>query len=645
MKSNTPMSFLLSLVATMDIFLQAMNEVIEINFDNWSMWINESTNFVWLIVFVGCFMIIKKALSITGLREIGPYTKVTGVGRMQKHSALFLAGLFSICNLIVFMGFKETSPALSAPMWDQVVFQGVKEAVVFIGSFVIFFCILSIFFAFISESRLIDEKKQWIFFTNNGLSFFVVGIAIVLCWLPAYSTFYPGFMTTDSMYQIREAIGEIGLSNHHPVIHTLLVSAFISLGETISTRTLGIGLYSAFQMVVMAAAISFSIWYLAKIGVNRAIRVCVLAYFVLNPMNAMYSVTMWKDILFSVILLILTIMLVEMARDAKKFFSSIPKAILFVLVAFLFCTMRNNGLYAFVIFLPIFLAVYRVYWKQLGVILVALFVLLASYNGPVFSYLGVEPEGKTEALSVPLQQIARTVLYHKDQLDSLQLQKIAEIFPEEGFEQKYNPQLSDPIKNSFDYGTFSKDKPRYMELWAELLFEYPETYFNSFFENSYGYWHPNFVPVSRFWSTYVMERCEELGIRINNVEEFYYEINTAAEAEERVNKTQAASEKVDHYFRAIYAIPGVSMLSSIGFMMWVALITFAIFLIKGRPKLVLPLVLILGLFITTIASPVCGEYRYAYGWMLAVPILFCVSLVAERFPDIPRKNHRRKSNQ
>ena len=55
--------------------------------------------------------------------------------------------------------------------------------------------------------------------------------------------------------------------------------------------------------------------------------------------------------------------------------------------------------------------------------------------------------------------------------------------------------------------------------------------------------------------------------------------------------------------------------------MWLTLIACGLLLCKKRAKLLTPVLFLLGVWLTTLLSPVYAEYRYVYSIIVAAPFL------------------------
>ena len=157
-------------------------------------------------------------------------------------------------------------------------------------------------------------------------------------------------------------------------------------------------------------------------------------------------------------------------------------------------------------------------------------------------------------------------------------------------------------------------------MWITLFFKYPKTSIEAFLCNSYGYYYPESIHwvVGREVVKSDLDTFKSLDM----------------ESDSLVNLRIV--EKVDSFIdRRNLAIN--SMLFSIGFNFWIVLSMFTYTLYKKKYKLSIIYIPILVLWLTCLASPVYGEFRYIYSMFTCMPILIGI-----HFIDNKNSLHRKK---
>jgi len=77
-------------------------------------------------------------------------------------------------------------------------------------------------------------------------------------------------------------------------------------------------------------------------------------------------------------------------------------------------------------------------------------------------------------------------------------------------------------------------------------------------------------------------------------------------------------------------VPGVSVLQTCGTLTWIWLCCAALLIWKRRKDLLPPFLLLAFCLLTTLASPVNGEFRYHYAFATCAPILLAAALTAKK---------------
>lgn len=173
-------------------------------------------------------------------------------------------------------------------------------------------------------------------------------------------------MTPDSINQFEQVLRIIPYSNHHPWVHTLLIGLFYHIGYGLTgNMVIGMSFYTFFQMCMLALSVAYLINTLKQYLVKPAVCLPVILFYALVPYHAVFSVTVWKDILFAAGVMFFGC---SMLRLMKKIF--LPEIIVFILSGITLCLFRSNGWYAFCLCLPFLLFHFR---KQARIFFPALF--------------------------------------------------------------------------------------------------------------------------------------------------------------------------------------------------------------------------------------------------------------------------------
>ncbi len=315
-------------------------------------------------------------------------------------------------------------------------------------------------------------------------------IILVALNLPVFLGVFPGFFVYDAQDELNEVLTRT-FSTHHPLVHVLLMGGVIALVHKITASwNAGIAVYIILQMLLISGVFAYVITYLRETVIGKRGKIALLLYYGLFPTIVMFTLCSSKDGLFSALLLLLTVFLIQLTYDTEGFIADKKKVIFFVIVATLMPCFRHNGFYAYLVFVPFAIIYFR---KQLKSILVpmliipvVLYLIISNALSAVFVSEGVH---KQEMLTVPIMQMVRVYTYDKDSMTDEQIATLKSYIPEENLS-LYSPRVSDLVKVGFDNDHYSQDSKSFWKLWGELLIQHPMTYLNGWMLTSYGYWYP-----------------------------------------------------------------------------------------------------------------------------------------------------------
>jgi hypothetical protein len=441
--------------------------------------------------------------------------------------------------------------------------------------------------------------------------FLVTWALVFVAYVPYFLALFPGVSSYDSRWQLQQALGLAPYTDHHPIVHTLLIRFFVkgtmSLGGDVNA---GVAVFSLVQMLFLSAVFAYAIYKMRRWDFDRRLVLAAGLFFALFPINAIYSVTMWKNIPFGGAMLLLVIVLIDLLRQKQRFFNSAFNWVKFIGTFLAVVFMRNDGIYIALIALIILL----ITLKPLRVTLLAAslicIIAFVGTKGVIFSALDVEAGPMREAFSVPLQQFARVAKEHGDELSDSEKDYLCKLNQAESTDElaeRYNPTISDPVKWYFDAPYLVNHIGTFVKVWTSLAVRYPGTYVAAFLNNNYGYWT---VTESRwdYWMAFTSVEPNDFGMQRHSLfpafEKFIYNHNLA-----NYNST-----------------PVYSQAYSLGLAFWLLMLCAAALVWRKRRQDLPALMPLFLLWLTCCASPVHGEYRYMYGIIIALPVVIGYTL-------------------
>lgn len=437
-------------------------------------------------------------------------------------------------------------------------------------------------------------------------------LVCLIAWLPYFLHEYPAVMTPDSINQYAQVIGAYELSNHHPVVHTLIIGFFYNLGLQLTGSVyVGLALYTICQMVFMAFVVSYVIRTLQIAHIKTSICIIVICFYAFVPYHGIYVVTMWKDIPFAGCMTLFTATTLRFllrhsgngVAEKLKLTEYFTIVFPYIFAGFMLCLLRTNGWYAFLLSLPFILYMNR---KQLKVVIPVHLILLALVlfvKYPCMNIYEIKQADFVESLSIPVQQIAR-VLASGESLTEEQAASLENIMDIEQAPLIYQPNVSDNIKNLIrrtgnDY--LESHKGEFFSLWLSIGFDHPKAYFDAYIDQTIGFWYP------------------DVSCEVGLADGIYP--NEFGLTWQPILRGSIIVKIREILFKLQDLIPLYGFLWSIGGMFWTILLMQFISIRNNRQAGFLIAIPAIALVLTLcIATPVATDFRYAYTLFFGLPL-------------------------
>ena len=368
---------------------------------------------------------------------------------------------------------------------------------------------------------------------------------------------------------------------------------------------------------------------MAKWQAKRLSIIVLTIYCALLPVNAYMSITTTKDVLFTVFVIWFFAGLYTYLTKEEKLIKSLR--IPYILAIIGVVLFRNNGKYAL-----------AVTWGVLGIVFLCNLVKKQNVRkwGVVFvdttigllfgciiasglaKGLHAQPGDKREMLSMPIQQLARTMVYHggagvmaedDNTVEQQYKDLLNEFFLYEGYK-NYRPEISDPVKRTTNTYVVRYRTGEFVKTYLGLLAKYPGDYVNAA------------LAINTGWFS-LTDKSHAI-INQYDVHDGYGYIQTNWSQElggtnlSRDSKWPWLLEKLDTFAseNTYIKIPVVRFLVAPGIYLWCYLFMAIWLLLHKRYTDLLPFTWILGYFGTLILGPTV-QMRYLYPLMVVLPFM------------------------
>lgn len=413
---------------------------------------------------------------------------------------------------------------------------------------------------------------------------------------------YPAVMTPDSLYEWGAAHSLISPINpNHSVLYILFIRLCSLIWDSPAAASL-------LQMILMSAALGYVIYALRKEGLGRIGAVAFLVFYALLPVNGLMSVTIWRDVPYSILLLLLMVYLLQGYRDNSRY-KSVRYWVKTGVIMLLFVLVRYNGLLVFVVLCPVMFFIIKPARVKVLIMFAGILILNFVITGPMYQAIDVEGNAsKKSLLVVPVQQIARTVARGGD-ISQEEKAQIDGFLPTEEMIDLYNESDSDMIffAEHMSMDAIEQDYPKFIQLWFNLFKKNPVTFTSAYLEQTRDVWDPSFVAEKPIWRSYF--------IGINQEEKFNI---YGLQAEPLIGQLDMS---YDYYYYIQLTNNFGQYLWSVGlFCLLTIFLSFASIIRYGKAALLISAPVLLHIFFMLTGMPV-PDLRYEYCTFLCLPLL------------------------
>lgn len=422
---------------------------------------------------------------------------------------------------------------------------------------------------------------------------------------------YPGYLASDSLNSLAQIQSGVYLNNN-PFWYTKFIELCMDIGNALfHDINAAVAVYSAAQILIMAACFAYGVVTLYQAGMPKwSIAVCFGVYMLL-PYNITYSVTMWKDTLFSGAALLIVASSYRLLKGIGT--SRVLNYAVAVIGGIGFCLMRTNGWYSYLVMTLIMLVMFFKEHKDILKLMLIILLVCWILINPVLDMLGVGETDFVEVLSVPMQQISR-VIANEGEISDSDLAFLGEIFRLERIPTLYSPEIVDPIKldaiRTAGRAFLSENFGEFIKVWIRLGIQNPGEYLEAWVELTKGFWNGGYY----FWIYLAYSYPETSGIGGFEMDNLGKDI-------------------FDLLFRFTEKPVVLQPFYSIGLHAWMIVVCCYVCAVKKRKELLLTLpilVLLVGLWVGT---PVYAEFRYAYPMFTTCPLILLATIFDAGTPE------------
>ena len=496
----------------------------------------------------------------------------------------------------------------------------------YIGYFNLFklmFIYLDIVITKLDSNPLKPKKRIFKWYINKITKYpFRTSFVTLLILFGIYMiAFYPLVLSPDPRDQLYMFLGvptehnewvimrnpNVLITNHHPILQTYFMGGCLTIGRHFGNDNFGLFIYTIIQSLIYASILAYSIKFMNKHNVSNKYYFIVLLMYLLVPMYAFFTVSAVKDTLYTGFMMLFILFVFDIVENYLNKKISIKYLIYIFFVMLLMCLFRNNGIYICLLTLPVLFFMSKINRIKILTLIILLFGSMQITNKVVIPALGVSDGSIREALSIPFQQTARLVKYNSGIIDDEDKDIIDKVLVYDTLDERYDPNLSDPVKNKFNPHATKEDLMNYFKVWFKYLLKDPMCYINATLDNTFGYIYPN---VHRWYLYY--DYWDDL---VNpDIIDYHFE------------GVPVLRMILRNYGETFPFIPLVGLLSNIGASCYMVIILTAYLFNKKNKKYIVVLLPMYLSILICIAGPANTYFRYVMPYMFVLPSVTCLLL-------------------
>lgn len=291
----------------------------------------------------------------------------------------------------------------------------------------------------------------------------------------ALLSFYPGIYTTDGLNQWKQVENGVILHNH-PFFSTFF---WLVLSKIWKNPTVLL----VFQMILLSTIWTFICYKFRKnnnIFVRQIIYTAVICFI---PIIFSYAIVTWKDIIYSYMLLLLSIMIYIGIKNQFKY--SYFELFIISLSLVMIGSYRYNGIIVVGLMIIVFFIAFIKSKVGLKKMLFAFLMFVLIYCGCKIPEKIMHTEfDNSSGNDILMFKLASFVVDDKIENEE-DLKIINEIYPIEKIKENYNPYLINSLAFSKDYNrnNYEKNSKKIMEIFLKTSIKHPLTLIKSYLKS------------------------------------------------------------------------------------------------------------------------------------------------------------------
>lgn len=331
-----------------------------------------------------------------------------------------------------------------------------------------------------TQKKLISTYKHY-------STWIICSFTCASVWFLFLFAFWPGILSYDSLSQLDQAIRN-QYTDWHPVFHTLNIDILISLWNSPAIVTLT-------QILTLSIVSGYCLYIFEKKGVPKYIVGLVCLLFSLNLINGMMVITLWKDIPYSIFVLLLNVFVLLIIESQGKWLDSRKNWFLFGIIGGLISLYRYNGFPIPLITYVVLIIFFKKFWKETILSLITSLGLIIFFQIGIYPFLNIKEDSGQSVSIVFLHPIDAIISSNKLDLQNVltreEIDYLNSIYP---LSQQWDYSCYDAtvfFYKGVNFSPIQKYPSRILDIFVKLASKNPRIIFDHFLCMSSFVWRLN----------------------------------------------------------------------------------------------------------------------------------------------------------
>lgn len=476
-----------------------------------------------------------------------------------------------------------------------------------------------------------DFKKKYVLLKNihSKHSFIIYFFGLFMCWFPNLILSYPAAMCPDAWNQLAQFYGEHKFTAHHPPVHTILIGLSEKVGHVLGDGNTGLFIFIFMQTIMFACVLAYMLNTMQKFSTPIWLIRLTFVIAIISPYYTEYIGLILKDNIYSYFIILFVIELFYILLLKQEFWKNKKHVSLFMISTIGSILFRNNGKYVIypMMLLIIIMCIIQNKERLCKRILFQVIIICIISGGISFGiqqgvvqYYQIEDGSIREALSFPFQQTARYVKKYGGEVTKEEKKAINAVLSYNDLAERYDPRISDPVKETYKETASAKDLINYFKVWFQQGLKHPITYIEATMNQNYYL----IYPLKEDSTTYDTTDTDMESLVWFEKKLEIHEIPVI----QKIDKIRTGFNQV------LFALPVIGLLSNIAFFNLILIYLCYESIRKRIAEMVLVLTPLLLSDIVIILAPVIfGHPRYAFPILYSLPFVFAVFLYYKKIKE------------